>query len=83
MYEMSTGDTPATDIASVSMIACPATDGALKPALSDPSLLMALPRMTAWIVSPSASASASRFSTTTPTPVPKSVPLAAMSNGRT
>ena len=40
-----------------------------------PSLLIAEPRITAWIVSPSASASSSRLSTTTPTPSPPTVPL--------
>ena len=44
--------------------------------LSEPSLLMAEPRITAWMVSPSASASASRLSTTTPAPLPPTVPWA-------
>ena len=48
---------------------------------SEPSLLMADPLITAWIVSPSASASASRFSTTTPTPLPHTVPAASRVEG--
>ena len=44
------------------------TPGAVKLARRAPSLLMADPRMTAYIVSPSASASSSRFSTTMPAP---------------
>ena len=42
----------------------------------------ALPRMTAWMVSPSASASSSRFRTTTPAPFPSSVPAACASKAR-
>ena len=37
--------------------ACPSTLGAVKPTFCEPSLLTAVPRITAWIVSPSASAS--------------------------
>jgi hypothetical protein len=52
------------------------------PAFWAPSLLMALPRITACTMSRSAIASARRFSTTTPTPLPKTVPAAFSSNVR-
>ena len=61
---------------------CPDTLGALKPTLPAPSLLAAVPRITARIWSPSARASDSRLSTTMPTPVEKTVPLACASNDR-
>ena len=48
----------------------------------DPSLLTAAPRITAWMVSPSARASSSRFKTTTAAPAPPRVPCAAASNAR-
>ena len=57
----SPGSTPATARASAITSACPSTPGAVKPTLPAPSLLMAEPRITASIVSPSASASASRL----------------------
>ena len=44
--------------------AWPSTPGAVKPTRSSPSLLIAVPRITAWMVSPSARASARRLSTT-------------------
>ena len=62
--------------------AWPSTLGAVKPTLSAPSLLIADPLITAWIVSPSATAASSRFSTTTPTPLPTTVPRASASNAR-
>ena len=58
------------------------TLGAVKPTFMDPSLLTAEPRMTAWILSPSAMASSIRLSTTIATPSAKTVPLASASNGR-
>ena len=59
-----------------STAAWPSTLGAVKPTLRAPSLLTAVPRITARMWSPSASASASRLSTTTPTPLPQTVPVA-------
>src|SRR5919199_4475166 len=56
--------------------AWPVTEGAVKPTLRAPSLLMAEPRMTAWMVSPSARASARRLRTTRPRPLPKRAPWA-------
>jgi hypothetical protein len=50
--------------------------------LADPSLLMALPRITARMVSPSACASASRLTAMAPPPLPHTVPAARASNGR-
>ena len=47
----------------------PRTPGAVKPTLSAPSLLMAAPKMTARIVSPSASASDRRLSRSWPASV--------------
>lgn len=61
---------------------CPAALGALKPTLRRPSLLTALPRMTARMRSPSASASSSRLSTTAPTPSPEEVPAASAAKAR-
>src|SRR5882724_6947290 len=62
--------------------AWPATEGAVKPTFAAPSLLIAAPRITAWMVSPSACASSRRFRTTIPTPLPGTVPRAAASKGR-
>ncbi|MNT03719.1 hypothetical protein D3C72_1382670 [compost metagenome] len=62
--------------------AWPCTLGAVKPILSAPSLLAAVPLMTAWMVSPSRSASASRRSTTMPAPLPITVPAARASKAR-
>ncbi len=56
--------------------------GAREAILAEPSLLIAEPRMTAWIRSPSSSASWSGLSTTTPTPLPKTVPSARASKAR-
>ncbi len=56
--------------------------GAVKPTLLAPSLLIAEPRITAWIVSPSARARSSGLSTTTPSPLPGTVPLAWASKAR-
>src|SRR5262245_31414731 len=76
------GSTPATPSAWVITAACPSTPGAEKPTLPDPSLVTALPRMTARTVSPSASASDRRLSTTTPPPLPQIVPADRASNAR-
>ena len=81
-YRMSAGSTPATRWASRIASRWPDIDGAVKPILSAPSLLIAEPRITAAMRSPSRSASASRFSTTIPTPSPGTVPAAFSSNGR-
>ncbi len=62
--------------------AWPARLGAEKLALAAPSLLVAKPRRTAWMVSPSARALESRFRTTTPAPLPSTVPRASASKAR-
>ncbi len=80
---MVSGPTPASASASATTSAWPTTLGALKPTLSEPSLLTAEPRITARTVSPSARASASRLSTTTPAPSPNTQPRAPASKVRT
>jgi hypothetical protein len=76
------GSTPAADSASTTTPACPATPGAVKLALSAPSLFTAVPRITARIRAPSSRASRRRRRTTTPTPLPNTVPAALASNAR-
>ncbi len=78
----SSGGVPAMASAIATTSACPVTEGAVKPALAEPSLLSAAPRTTARMASPSASASSRRLRTTTPAPLPGTVPRAAASNGR-
>ena len=60
----------------------PATLGAAKLALCEPSLFTPQPRITASMRSPSRSASPSRFNTTAPTPSPNTVPVALASKAR-
>jgi hypothetical protein len=79
---MVSGSTRESASASEITAACPATEGAVNPALSEPSLLTAEARITACTTSPSASASSIRFSTTTPTPLPSTVPPASASKAR-
>ncbi len=81
-YWASAGSRPAVVQASTMAAVCWSTPGAVKPTRAEPSLVTALPRMTARTGSPSASASARRRSTTTPTPFPGTVPPDASSKGR-
>jgi hypothetical protein len=71
---MVSGFTSAADSASTITSACPLTLGAVKPTFTEPSLLVAVPRITARMLSPSRRASFRRFSTTTPSPLPKTIP---------
>ncbi len=81
-YCAADGSRPAAAHASVIAAVCWSTPGAVKPTLPAPSLVTAVPRITARTGSPSASASSSRRSTSTPTPLPGTVPAAFSSKGR-
>nr|WP_262414574.1 hypothetical protein [Streptomyces sp. ST1015] len=82
-YPMLRASRPASASAVTITSVWPAALGALKPTLRSPSLLTAVPRITARIVSPSASASGRRLRTTAPAPSPALIPAAPASNART
>ncbi len=79
---MSRPATPADASAALMTRLCCCTLGAVKPIFRLPSLLIALPRTTAWTASPSAMARSRRLITTAPAPLPVIMPLAAASKGR-
>src|SRR4051812_6510874 len=81
-YPTLPGSTPATARDSEITRLWPSMLGAVKPTLIEPSLLIADPRRTARMLSPSLQASANRLRTTTPTPLPPTVPRARTSNAR-
>ena len=81
-YDTVDGSTSARASASAMALLCPSTLGAVKPTLAAPSLLMAEPFTTAWMVSPSRRASARRLRATTPQPLPPTVPPARASKAR-
>ncbi len=81
-YCAADGSSPAAAHASVIAAVCWSTPGAVKPTLPEPSLVTAVPRITARTGSPSASASSSRRRTSTPAPLPGTVPAAFSSKGR-
>ena len=80
---MLSGSTSAASRAARTTRVWPSAPGAVKPTLRAPSLLTAVPLITARMRSPSASASSSRLSTTIPMPLLNMVPWALASKART
>lgn len=81
-WPIAVGASPAASSAARMTSPCPLADGAVYAILSAPSLLTAVPAITAAIRSPSRRASASRLRTTAPTPSLGTVPPASASKGR-
>ncbi len=81
-YPIVAGSTSATSCAVRITAAWPCELGATKPTFWPPSLLIAVPLITARMWSPSRRASASGLRTTAPTPLPPTVPPACSSKGR-